>query len=245
MLCSSSAWTQARAWFRDYDNVQRVAVFLLYIQIACALIGSIGAFYTGELLVNLVVALFALVAIESGSQILGRTYALLLCCTLLLDITWFILFFNEIRYISSKKYGKYLIFSVRVTLWMQIIGFSLRFVSSLLWFQMYRLGVPSDSASHIQSFDVESRTNLLTPVSRSPAPSRQTSISNEILGGSIYNPAYYSTLFQGRKDHRQVYEMRYTADLDFTLALLFKKAEAPFAKIHGHCIWSCCLWIVL
>ena len=47
---------------------------------------------------NLAISLFALVAIESGSQVLGRSYGVLLVCALLLDIAWFILFSVEIRY---------------------------------------------------------------------------------------------------------------------------------------------------
>ena len=66
------------------------------MQIGCALIGSLGALYNGVLLINLGIALFALVAIESSSQKLGRTYAVLLFCSLLLDVSWFILFTHEI-----------------------------------------------------------------------------------------------------------------------------------------------------
>lgn len=65
-------------------------------KIGCALIGSLGASYNGLSLINLAIALFALVAIESSSQSLGRTYAFLLFCAILLDISWFILFANEI-----------------------------------------------------------------------------------------------------------------------------------------------------
>jgi hypothetical protein len=61
------------------------------------LVGSLGAAYTGLLLANLALALFALVAIESGSQSLGRAYAGLLAFALLLDIVWFILFTSETR----------------------------------------------------------------------------------------------------------------------------------------------------
>lgn len=68
------------------------------MKIGCALIGSLGALYNGVLLANLVIALFALVAIESSSQSLGRTYAALLICAILLDISWFILFAHEIWY---------------------------------------------------------------------------------------------------------------------------------------------------
>lgn len=66
---------------------------------ACALVGSLGAVYTGIVLANLALALFALIAIESGSQSLGRAYAGLLALSLLLDIVWFSLFTNEIRWV--------------------------------------------------------------------------------------------------------------------------------------------------
>ncbi|WVZ22312.1 hypothetical protein V8G54_000856 [Vigna mungo] len=78
--------TIAVPWIRDYDRLQSFAVILIYLQIGCALVGSLGASYNGVSLVNLVVALFALVAIESSSQSLGRTYAFLLFCTILLDV---------------------------------------------------------------------------------------------------------------------------------------------------------------
>lgn len=73
---------------------ENVAISLL--QIGCALVGSLGALYNGVLLINLAIALFALVAIESSSQSLGRTYAVLLFCAILLDISWFILFSRDI-----------------------------------------------------------------------------------------------------------------------------------------------------
>jgi ABC-type transport system involved in cytochrome c biogenesis permease subunit len=65
--------------------------------VICALVGSLGAFYTGVLVANLALALFGLVAIESGSQTLGRAYAALLAAALLVDIAWFILFSVELR----------------------------------------------------------------------------------------------------------------------------------------------------
>ena len=60
------------------------------------MIGSLGALYNGALLINLGIALFALVAIESRNQKLLRTYAVLLCCALPLDVSWFILFTHDI-----------------------------------------------------------------------------------------------------------------------------------------------------
>ena len=65
-------------------------------KIGCALIGSLGALYNGVLLIDLAISLFALVAIESSSQSLARTYAMLLFCAILLDVSWFILFTYEI-----------------------------------------------------------------------------------------------------------------------------------------------------
>lgn len=70
--------------------------FDVFFKIGCALIGSLGALYNGVLLIDLAIALFALVAIESSSQSLGRTYAVLLFFSVLLDISWFTLFSHEI-----------------------------------------------------------------------------------------------------------------------------------------------------
>jgi hypothetical protein len=91
---------QARCERIDYNDVQICAIVLLYVQVVCALIGSLGALYTGIVVANLMLALFALVAIESGSQSLGRAYVGLLALALVLDILWFILFTSEIRYSS-------------------------------------------------------------------------------------------------------------------------------------------------
>ena len=82
-----------------FINLLKILFFITMLkkmQIGCALIGSLGALYNGVLLINLGIALFALVAIESSSQKLGRTYAVLLFCSLLLDVSWFILFTHEI-----------------------------------------------------------------------------------------------------------------------------------------------------
>ncbi|KAL0369347.1 UNVERIFIED_CONTAM: hypothetical protein Sangu_0252800 [Sesamum angustifolium] len=94
-------WTEIEGWIRDYDNIRRLAVKLIYAQIVCALIGSLGALYNGVLLVNLGISLFALVAIESSSQGLARTYAILLFSSILLDLSWFSLFSHHIWYCRS------------------------------------------------------------------------------------------------------------------------------------------------
>lgn len=199
MLCDSLS-DRIQPWLRDYDRLQSFAVFLIYIQIGCALIGSLGALYNGVLLINLAIALFALVAIESSSQSLGRTYAVLLLCSILLDISWFILFSHEIWNISSEKYGTYFIFSVKLTLAMQIIGFSVRLSSSLLWIQIYRLGASYIDTPVPRESDSDLRTSFLSPPT--PAVARQSSGSDEVLGGSIYDPAYYSSLFEDGRENK-------------------------------------------
>ncbi|KAJ4838200.1 hypothetical protein Tsubulata_029609 [Turnera subulata] len=208
--CCGSLKDRIQNWIRDYDRLQHLAVILIYIQIGCALIGSLGASYNGVLLVNFGIAIFALVAIESSSQSLGRTYAVLLFLSLLLDAAWFFLFLRHIWYFSDPDHP-FLVFSLKLTLTMQIIGCSVRFSSSFLWFQIYRLGVsyspayPDPSASPAAGAapsDFDLRHSFLTPLIPSAANpataaiTRQCSDSDAALGGSIYDPAYYSSLFE-------------------------------------------------
>ncbi|KAB2614175.1 hypothetical protein D8674_038891 [Pyrus ussuriensis x Pyrus communis] len=215
MLCESLR-DRIQPWLRDYDRLQSLAVILLYIQIGCALVGSLGALYTGVLLINLAIALFALVAIESSSQSLGRTYAVLLVCAIFLDVIWFIslhsrnlvtfsifsiLHFNVCICIymnlsrGSGSNTTLYIFSVKLTLAMQIIGFSIRLSSSLLWIQIYRLGLSYvDTSATPREADFDLRNSFLSPTT--PVVPRQTSDSSDAIGGTIYDPAYYSSLFE-------------------------------------------------
>ncbi|KAL9386157.1 hypothetical protein Peur_019281 [Populus x canadensis] len=155
------------AWLRDYDSLQYLALFLIYLQIGCSLIGSLGALHNGILLLNLAISLFALVAIESNSQRLCRTYAFLLFSSVLLDIAWFILFSHPIWNISADKYGMFFVFSVKLTLAMQIVGFTV---------------------------------SPATPTTLG----RECSDSDVVLGGSIYDPAYYSSLFEDGQYSRRL-----------------------------------------
>ncbi|KAK9273726.1 hypothetical protein L1049_018536 [Liquidambar formosana] len=202
MLCSSLR-NRIQPWLRDYDSLQYFAVILLYVQIGCALLGSLGALYNGVSLINLAISLFALVAIESSSQSLGRAYAFLLFCAILLDIAWFVLFSSQIWNISSKDYGIFFIFSLKLTLSMQIVGFFVRLSSSLLWIQMYRLGVSHLDAAVSREADFDLRNSFLNPAT--PAVVRQSSDSDDVLGGSIYDPAYYSSLFEDGQDNGYSY----------------------------------------
>ncbi|THU72227.1 hypothetical protein C4D60_Mb04t09860 [Musa balbisiana] len=188
-LCSTSLRLRIQPWLRDYDRLQSVAVVLIYIQIGCSLIGSLGALYNGVLLINLVVALFALVAIESSSQSLGRTYAVLLFFAIVLDIAWFILFSHTIWNVTpDQKYGQHFVFSLRLALLMEIVGFSI-----------YRLGVSTvDNTNYHADYSV--RNSFVNPSIHDVA--RQNSNSDEILGGAIYDPTYYSSLFEDAQDKR-------------------------------------------
>lgn len=207
MLCPELN-TQIQTWLRDYDKIQSFAVILIYIQIACALIGSLGALYNGITLVNLGIGLFALVAIESSSQSLGRTYAALLFSAILLDILWFIFFSQEIWNISSEIYGEFAIFSVRLTLLIQIIGFTVRSSSSLLWIQMYRLGPSLVDSIVPRDGDMDSRNSFMNPATP-PHVVRRTSGSLDSVGGggggaSIYDPSYYTSLFPDNHDEESL-----------------------------------------
>uniref|UniRef100_A0A0E0AHD7 Uncharacterized protein n=1 Tax=Oryza glumipatula TaxID=40148 RepID=A0A0E0AHD7_9ORYZ len=151
-------------------------------EIGCALIGSLGALFNGVLVINLVIGLFAVVAIESSSQTLGRTYAVLLFFAIVLDVAWFILFSHAIWNITpEEKYGQLFVLSLKLALWMQIIGFS-----------MYRLGVSSSTPTY-HEVNYDGRNSFLSPRSSSV---RRNSMADDILGGSIYDPAYYSSLFE-------------------------------------------------
>jgi hypothetical protein len=92
----------------------------------------------------------------------------------------------------DEKYGQLFVLSLRLALWMQIIGFSIRFLSSFIWIQMYRLGASSSSPTYFEA-NHEARISFLSPRSDSV---RRSSMADDILGGSIYDPSYYSSLFE-------------------------------------------------
>ncbi|KAL3828850.1 hypothetical protein ACJIZ3_017652 [Penstemon smallii] len=187
-------WTQIELWARDYGNIQYLAVRLIYAQICCGLIGSLGSFFNGVLLANLGISLFALIAIESSSQNLARTYAVLLFSSILLDISWLFLFSHYIWHFPSENYGTSVSFSVKLTLVMQMIGLSVRLSSSLLWIQMYRLGVSNVDNLNPRDTDADLRNSFVSPATpsivRHPA-----GFDDDVVGGSMYDPAYYSSLF--------------------------------------------------
>ena len=101
---------------------------------------------------------------------------------------------------SQENYSGSYLLSVRTTLCMQIVGSFVRFCSSFLWVQMYRLGVSCVDSFAYREADFDSRSGFLNPPIQEPR--RQNSISDDILGGSIYDPAYYSSLFEHDHDRK-------------------------------------------
>lgn len=106
------------------------------------------------------------------------------------------------RNISSEIYGIYVIFSVKLTLSMQIVGFAVRLLSSSLWVQMYRLGVSYIDSSAPREADFDLRNSFLSPAT--PAVVRSSGC-DDALGGSIYDPTYYSSLFEDGRDNSHLY----------------------------------------
>lgn len=99
------------------------------------------------------------------------------------------------RNLSPGSNTIWYIFSVKLTLVMQIVGFSVRLSSSFLWIQIYRLGLSYvDTIALPREADFDLRNSFLSPTT--PVVPRQTSDSSDALGGSIYDPAYYSSLFE-------------------------------------------------
>lgn len=100
--------------------------------------------------------------------------------------------------------GKFGAFSVKLVFWMQVTGCVLRAISSSLWIQMYRLGAAIDTTDLYLPIDFDNRIgnfSSLNPGSPSPvANTRTMSMSDEVLGGSIYNPAVYSSCLQNSNE---------------------------------------------
>lgn len=66
---------------------------------------------------------------------------------------------------------------------------------------MYRLGISHVESAASREADFDLRNSFLSPVT--PAVARhQSSDSEDQLGGSIYDPAYYSSLFEVSQDDK-------------------------------------------
>lgn len=120
---------------------------------------------------------------------------------------WWLILFNWClcRNISSEMYKAFYIFSVKLTMAMEIAGFIVRLSSSLLWFQIYRLGASIVDTSLPRRSDSDSQNSFVDPPTlgsqqRSRDPDLRTSLlepsatsqhrSDEILDDSIEGLAY-------------------------------------------------------
>ncbi|KAA8550934.1 hypothetical protein F0562_002618 [Nyssa sinensis] len=134
------------------------------------------------------------------------------------------------RNISSQIYGTFVIFSVKLTLSMQIIGFSVRLSSSLLWIQMYKLGVSHVDSSAPREADFDLRNSFLNPAT--PDIVTRSSDPGDALGGSIYDPVYYSSLFEDSQGNGHSYgcllfaEDRRTESLGYKLFMSHNQSKA-------------------
>ncbi|GJP36350.1 hypothetical protein CLOM_g20866 [Closterium sp. NIES-68] len=217
------------SWLDSYEDVQNAALTLLYLQVFIGLLGVVGPTYTGVLVADVVVALFGLVAVASGYQALGRTYALLLPLMLLLDTLWLALFAPHIWSTElTDPWSRHPLVAAAVLLELacHCLTFALRLLSALLWLQMLRLGlaeqglgmaVPSSEVhSYLAHYDALApyRPDTLAPYrpptsatpDLSPTAVRQRSVSDEFLGSSIFHPSSFATLFQSDHLHNYLSE---------------------------------------
>eukprot|EP00850_Spirogloea_muscicola_P003605 SM000014S00393 [mRNA] locus=s14:1110203:1111314:+ [translate_table: standard] len=188
----------ALQWLEDCGDVQLAATKLLYAQLACGAAASAGPWYTGAAAADLAAALFALVALESGSQALGRTYAaLLLPATLVLDAAWLATFSRAAWHSHCGGGGDswFEVLSLKVLLLAQAAGAALRLASALLWWQLYRLGASAGAPYALLDLENSGASGQLFTPDRGASSSRRHSLSSaaDVLGGSIYNPAAYAT----------------------------------------------------
>ena len=63
------------------------------------IIGCVGPFHTGLLAANASLAMFGLVAVASGYQALGRSYATLLVFSIIADAAWIHLYATAVWYV--------------------------------------------------------------------------------------------------------------------------------------------------
>lgn len=111
------------------------------------------------------------------------------------------------RNISSAKYGAILAFCVKLTLWMQIISFCVRSLSSLLWIQMYRLGAAVLETTDIQetyNLNLNLKSNSMDSISSEPSGSGFCSTFNAAYNGPVDDPSQYRSLFEDAQDQRYI-----------------------------------------
>ncbi|CAI5464102.1 unnamed protein product, partial [Closterium sp. Yama58-4] len=197
------------SWLDSYEDVQNAALTLLYLQAFIGLLGTVGPTYTGVIVADVGVALFGLVAIASGYQALGRTYAALLLLMLLLDSLWLALFAPHIwstELTSPWRQHPLVAAAVLLELTCHSLTFALRLLSALLWLQMLRLGladsrggtaVPSSEVhAYLPAYDSLGPYHAAVTPDLSPTAGRERAVSDEFVGSAIFHPSAFATLFQ-------------------------------------------------
>ena len=97
---------------------------------------------------------------------------------------------------DETQLGKFGAFSVRLMFWMQVTGSVLRFLSSFLWCQMYRLGAISGTSETLQPVDFDARNSILESYNLGNVRLGDDTFESEAIGGSIYDRAAFSSLFE-------------------------------------------------
>lgn len=133
---------------------------------------------------------------------------------------------------------------------MQIVGFSVRLSSSFIWIQIYRLGVSSSETIASQEPDFDLRNSFLSPVT--PAAVGRSSDSDDVIGGSIYDPTYFSSLFEDRRDNGfskgvKCFLTNFVVCLSITCTLSLSLLGCFYVRCLLHFIWieNACLCMKL
>lgn len=122
--------------------------------------------------------------------------------------------FNELCFVvvrncrdfwNDTQLGKFGALSVKLTFWMQVSGSGLRLISSFLWCQMYRLGTDSETLGPQGPVDFGRRTPIFASFNLDD-PTLGDDTESEVLGGSIYDTATFSSLFENfsRQDYPDI-----------------------------------------
>lgn len=96
---------------------------------------------------------------------------------------------------NETQLGKFGAFSVKLMFCMQASGCGLRLISSFLWCQMYRLRAISEALSLQERAEFHGR-NSMSSLRKLNDSVLGDDAESELLGGSIYDTAAFSSLFE-------------------------------------------------
>lgn len=84
-----------------------------------------------------------------------------------------------------------------------MLGFSMRFISLFLWIQICRLGTSVTDETCVEAdFDVESKQmdTSVKEVIKTQNPDDDDDYDDDVIGGLIYDQAYFCSLFDDAQD---------------------------------------------